>query len=466
MSNKVDCYLSSSVDSYHAIILLHNQFSSNLYSFNFRNNQSEFSIKDSETIKNSKIFIAFITSGYLNSYIGITEFENAKYLKKPKLCLFLPDLNTIEKLSYKTFIPKEVIINSMRQSFCLNLANYDFDGNRWSIDTLMRINTHLDEMIRRYDLFDEGVLMKESKINALTLPSIPNFRSLNFDKIQIESGLLLFRSTLISSSKLAIIVFEILSKKYFVDIYDLSDRRLFRRLSHLKNPSLITSNSKLEMLITDTSNGTLYIYRHDLVSIRLQVKLKLYDYNDMSFDDEKNDIYFVKCIGNCEITIYMCNQNRIKKIDKSWFTNNSFRPKSIKVNKDKLYILNACSVRIDQDNGEIIEKTFGDSLIYILNKITFDIQKIIDFNNEYSQPWSLVIDNELNIYTTLYKINKENHVEITERYLCKLERNTGIILDNCIHKLNTKYLQNDLFYTNNTFYFVTENGINKYSIIS
>jgi hypothetical protein len=142
---------------------------------------------------------------------------------------------------------------------------------------------------------------------------------------------------------------------------------------------------------------------------------------------------------------------------------NPFKPRSIRVIQDKLIILNACSLRINQDNGAIIEKTYGDSLIYILNKETFEIQKIIDFNNKYVKPWSLIIDNKSNIYITVNKIDKNRTSVESERYLCKLNEN-GIILDDDVHKINTKYLQNDLFYSNNAFYFITENSNNKYSI--
>jgi hypothetical protein len=300
--------------------------------------------------------------------------------------------------------------------------------------------------------------------SALNRPSLPDFQFLNFiDKIKIESSLLLFRSTLINPTKLAIIVFEILSKKYFVDIYDLNDSRLSRRLDCIKNPSLITTNSNSEILITDNSNGCLYIYDTNFLNMHSQLKLDLQNFNDICFDDQKNHVYFVKCVGRYEIKIYFINENIINTMEKSWFYTNPFKPRSIRVIQDKLIILNACSLRIDQDNGAIIEKTYGDSLIYILNKETFEIQKIIDFNNKYVQPWSLIIDNKSNIYTTVNKIDKNRTSVESERYLCKLNEN-GIILDDDVHKINTKYLQNDLFYSNNAFYFITENSINKYSI--
>jgi hypothetical protein len=463
MNNKVDCYLSSSHDSYYAISSLKDQFNSDIYNFKYRNEPFEFLIKDSECIKNSKIFVAFVNSGYLESYIATSEFEMANSFKKPKLCIFLPDLSTIEKLRYGIAMPLEKIIDSLRQSEFLNLAKNDFNGKTWSIDILKRIHLSLDELKKKKDSFENGYLTIECTLNR---PSIPDFQFLNLIKnvkIESRSSLLLFRSTLINSTKLAIIVFEILSKRYFIDIYDLNDSRVSRRFDCIKNPSLITTNSNSEILITDNSNGCLYIYDNNFLNMQAQLKLDLQNFNDICFDDQNNHVYFVKCVGHSEIKIYLINENIIRTMNKSWFYSNPFKPRSIKVIQDKVIILNACSLRIDQDNGTIIEKTYGESFIYILNKATFDIQKIIDFNNKYVQPWSLIIDNKSNIYTTVYKSDKNGTSVESERYLCKLDEN-GNILNDDVHKINTKYLQNDLFYSNNAFYFITENRISKYSI--
>jgi hypothetical protein len=112
-------------------------------------------------------------------------------------------------------------------------------------------------------------------------------------------------------------MFEILSKKYFVDIYDLNDSRLSRRLDCIKNTSLITTNSNSEILITDNSNGCLYIYDTNFLNMHSQLKLDLQNFNDICFDDQKNHVYFVKCMGRYEIKIYFINENIINTMEKS-----------------------------------------------------------------------------------------------------------------------------------------------------
>jgi hypothetical protein len=73
----------------------------------------------------------------------------------PKLCIFLPDFSEIEKLRSGTAIHLENIIDSLRQSDYLNLANNDFNGYTWSIDILKRIHLSLDELKKKLGFLSE-----------------------------------------------------------------------------------------------------------------------------------------------------------------------------------------------------------------------------------------------------------------------------------------------------------------------
>ena len=155
-----------------------------------------------------------------------------------------------------------------------------------------------------------------------------------------------------------------------------------------------------------------------------------------------------------EIKIYYpaINQDDVIKI--------KCTPKSIKVFQDKIFIINACSLEIDQDKGKIIDKKFGESSIWILDKKSFSVLLNLNLYRASIQPWSIIVDNKSNIYTTLFKVNENKCIE-KERYLCKINEKGNFLSE---QKLMTKYLQNDMFYSNHMFYMINEKSIIKYSI--
>jgi hypothetical protein len=55
--------------------------------------------------------------------------------------------------------------------------------------------------------------------------------------------------------------------------------------------------------------------------------------------------------------------------------------------------------------------------------LSFKIILLIDFNMYgFFQAWSLIVDHNLNIYTTLYQKNEKIFLS-AERYLCKIAKN-------------------------------------------
>jgi hypothetical protein len=66
-----------------------------------------------------------------------------------------------------------------------------------------------------------------------------------------------------------------------------------------------------------------------------------------------------------------------------------FKPRFIRVLKNRIFILNACSIRVNQETRELIETTFGESIIYVLDKATKEIKLKIDLNTfaQVKQRW-------------------------------------------------------------------------------
>ena len=448
-SNKIDCYLSASEDSYFAIESLRNQFKSDLYSFKCRNKKSEFLKEDHDAIKSSKLLVIYVTNDYFKTFTEKNEFDYAISLDVPKLCLCVSDFDATAKVSQKVGNLKEKLINLIIELGALSLLKLQIEDAQWKNEILKEIHEKIDELIN-----------PESKLNIEVSPNRPNIPD-NIECLKslskINTNDLLFRGTLISSTKLAVISLDTKINKYYIAVYDLESTNNECKCycwDYLKKPSLITSNKYSHVLVTDDASGDLFIFKNGLPDSSKKIKLFLEKYNDMTVDEETNNIYFVKSIGGSEIKIYYpaINQYDVIKINCT--------PKSIKVFQDKIFVVNICSLHIDQENGKIIAKTLGESSIWVLDKKSFSVILNVRLKEAFIQPWSIIVDNKSNIYTTLFKVNENKCIE-KERYLCKIDEKGNILSE---IKLNTKYLQNDMLYSNHIFYMITENNIIKYSI--
>ena len=89
---------------------------------------------------------------------------------------------------------------------------------------------------------------------------------------------------------------------------------------------------------------------------------------------------------------------------------------------NQIFIVNLCSLRVDQDSRELFETTLGESYIYVLDKNPLRLKNLIDLKNyAMYQPWNLIIDKNSNIYTTVSQLDGKKFIS-KERYLCKFNK--------------------------------------------
>jgi hypothetical protein len=228
----------------------------------------------------------------------------------------------------------------------------------------------------------------------------------------------------------------------------------------LVEPSLITINSKSTVLIFDNHNGKIKAFRivKQSLTAKGSINTNLKDYNDMTVDEDTQDIFLVKCIGN-ESVIKVIRENGVVnyRLPDELLKSDKFKPRFIRVLKNRIFILNACSIRVDQETRELIETTFGESIIYVLDKATKEIKLKIDFNTYgLCQPWTLLVDENLNMYTTVSTIDI-NQIIPNERYLCKLNSGGDIVEDS--KEIKTTNLTNDILILDNSLIIINENDI-------
>jgi hypothetical protein len=185
----------------------------------------------------------------------------------------------------------------------------------------------------------------------------------------------------------------------------------------------------------------------------------------MTVDEDTNDIYFVKCVGISDIKFFDYNNERMKALDwkssKQLKIDDSFKPRFIRVLNNQIFIVNASSIQIDFEK-RILKDTpsFGESYIYILDKNPFKFKLLIDLRRyAFSQPWNLIVDKDLNIYTTVYQINERKYIE-NKRYLCKFNK-SGDLTDSV--PLEHTYLSNDMIFVEDKIIFFKENEMIVYT---
>ena len=216
------------------------------------------------------------------------------------------------------------------------------------------------------------------------------------------------------------------------------------------------------MIILEDYSGCLVFFDKNLNYIS-RFDAKLNDYNDMTVDEDTNDIYLVKCVGKSDIKVIDYETKKGKPLN--WLNSmplndETFKPRFIRVANNQIFIVNLSSPKIDQNSRELIETTFGESYIYILDKNPFNLKHLIDLK-KYTlyQPWNLIVDKNSNIYTTVSQMNDKKYIS-NERFLCKFNKN-GDPLDSM--PLKHTYLSNDIIFLDDKLLFFNENNMILYA---
>jgi hypothetical protein len=445
------------------------EFDKNNYLFEFRYPNGKLLRNISISIQSSDLFIAFVTTSYFNSLTAIEELEYAIECKKSILCLLSCALENFSILNVETVDDKTKMIdhylNLMKAFHTIKLPSEALSTSKWPIELVDEIQDKIEYLIQNNE-----VAIKNDKYstNVTSNFQVDELKLINTYGASIWTKKCFGRGVVINQNEIAIIVSEFLPQPHnriFLFDKDGTLNNCFdaKNLDFTK-PTLITVNKISQILIFDNSDGKIKIYKHSNKGLEHvdSIKTNLKDFNDMTVDEDTNDIYFVKCVGNSDIKV-ICNKTRkIKPVQ--WavgeLKKDNFKPRFIKVLQNRIFIVNACSFRIDSQTGEIGETTFGESYIYVLDKKTFEVKNLIDFKTYgFYQPWSLIVDIELNIYTTLSQINDRKFIS-EERYLCKLNR--GGDIEGCF-KYSPSKLPNDIFYLNEKLMIFNENEINIFS---
>jgi hypothetical protein len=398
-------------------------------------------------INNSEIFIAIVSEKYFESN-ALKEFDHAWDIKKPILCLFT---SSVKSNNCKG------IYDIMQKLVTYDLQKGVMSKNEWTNKELLAVLEKLNHIIQK-NLNDQVKDRNQGKKTTLNTPD--NFfvkdMTPNPDESEWANGLL-GRGTMLDNDTILIVSKN--DKSYFINLFDQKNFQLKRSIEAenlaLEEPSLISVNTKSEIIIIDNKTGNLHFFNDNFNGLK-KFDLNLIDFNDMAIDEDTNDVYLVKCIDQSRIMAFNYLTKKLKDIylNSKQIDDKKFKPRFIRVVNNQIFIVNACSLRINKETREIQESTFGESLIYILDKTTLDVKNIIDFNKyAMCQPWSLIVDKDSNIYTTVSSINDKKFIS-KERYLCKLN-NCGDLLESC--SLRTDILPNDIFYLNPQFFLFKEN---------
>ena len=443
------CYLSYSGNSKYNKSLedLAKTFYEKNYEVKYRSTKLDEKSAHAAILK-SEIVIVLVTEDYFGKKIALKEFSVALENSKTILCLFTPGIydnrNKIENETLK--IMKTLMVFDLPPEFSLK--------NKWSKvinDTYKMIEASFkDTRIK------SGKILKEK--NTFKIKSDPRI-------FNVEKHIMLGRGTVINKTELAIIAFDEQSKEHLICTFsnqgDLLNTKNGKEI-HLANPELIASNKNNEIYITN-SNGLLMIYNNDL-KLKSHANFELTNYSDMAIDESSNDIYFVKCLDKSDIRVIDYKSKTTKNI--KWqkdekFKSEKFKPRFINVKNNQIVIVNASSIRIDGDTREY-EVQFGESFIYILDKESFSLNHFIDLNLfGLCQPWNLIVDNDANIYTTVFQINDKKYVS-KERYFVKFDKNCDVTSD--LQVLTNSFLSNELFIIKDQLILLTEKRLTFNSI--
>jgi hypothetical protein len=476
MSKKQIIYIS--YDGTDEIVKYADNLSKNLakYIVKYRKEKDKLYSKNVESISASCLFIAIVNVEYLNCCAAMQEFDIALDNHRPIFCIFSSFFSKLdEERCLEAFDDKNEIAMVYIELF-KNLENFYLPLNSslqqpWQ-STLM---TQICERIETFIKFNP--LIKDSNLSPNVPPSIniKDLKAKDFrNRDNWKKDLYLLRGTVVINQKemnnnnqFAIIGFDRDKSSYRIYLLDSNSiitANYDAKKLKLVEPSLITINSKSTVLIFDNHNGKIKAFRIVKRSLtpKGSIDTKLKDFNDMTVDEDTQDIFLVKCIGN-ESVIKVIKEDDVEKkvvnyrLPDELLKSDKFKPRFIRVLKNRIFILNACSIRVDQETREVMDTTFGESIIYVLDKATKEIKLKIDFNTYgLCQPWTLLVDENLNMYTTVSTIDI-NQIIPNERYLCKLNSGGDIVEDS--KEIKTTNLTNDILILDNSFIIINENDI-------
>ena len=423
------------------------------FSINSRMQSIDYS-KFEKLIENSNLFLAYVTDSYLECEIALKELDCAIDNNKQILCLLNPTLKAFETKTKNMYDEKKrQIQNNLK--IIKNYKTLELPFDKMVDEDWESIRNKLKQSIN--ELIETTTIKSRNSFESIQLSGLKFAKTIkNIDNKLSARGIRL------TENKIAIISLD--GNHSVVDVWDTSKMDLNETQSILssklffKKPTLIAINNNEEVLIVDNEIGCLGIYDKDL-NIKERIGVELRDYNDMAVDEDTNDVYLVKCVGETDIKVIDYKNKKVKPIE--WNRDpelkaKEFKPRFIKVFKNEIFIVNACSIRFQPDNREIIETTIGESYIYVLDKLTFRLKHLIDFKNyALCQPWGLIVDKDSNIYTTALQLNERKYLS-KERFFCKL--NKGGDLTECTPLCNCT-LPNDIIKANDKLIFLYEDEI-------
>jgi len=453
-SQIINCYVSYEHDEKRESIITLLKYLEK-YSFNLiiRNNILQTSNRKIENaIKTSDIFIAIVTKNYCNKE-SYAEFEYAfnELEKEHIVCIFSSGAHKNEEFKdiYKT----------MKTLNHVQLEENVLSKNKWTSERLTEILNKLNDLKRQIQVDNKIKMNVKYSLNTPNNYSISKFNE-TIEPSEFEYGLL-GRATILDENR---IIFSVLNRKEYFLYSFCSIQKSFQKVAdskslELEQIDLITSNSRREILIFDNKTFNLNLYDSNFKIIKNYKKLFNLNLSDLCIDEDTNDVYLVSSF-NKEYKLLKI-EHLTKKVLPITVLNENFKPRFIRVLNYQIFIVNACSIRVH--NQEKIETNFGESYLYIYNKSSFRLELKIDLNN-YSmcQPWGLIVDKNSNIYTTISKIDDKKCIS-SEKYLLKLDR-FGNVSDAIIQLNEINFLCNDMFLFKNQFVIYKENLIYFYSI--
>lgn len=414
-------------------------------------------------IDNCDVFIAYVTNYYFHSTNLIEEFDYAFEIRKPIVFIFQDGLN--EHLE-NDYLNREKF--ALMKTFENHVWVRSQDENEWGNIVIAKIINIIEKLTFKnvQETVNSHVavnVVNETKCNSLSImPNSFDIQTLRFLKSKIPEGLY-GRGVILDANTIAIIT--LLDSGYVIVIIDLElniltvhDANDFLKL---KEPTLIAMNKNNEIIVFDEFTGNFHVFSKNFEKKLYIIPTNLKFYNDMTVDLDTNDIYVAKCVQPVNIKVIECNNNDIK--DVIWKNGvvdmHTFYPRTLKVLNDKIYIVNACSFKMNVEARILQDIKFGDSCIYVLDKKSFNLFKKIDLKN-YSllQPWSLIVDQNMNIYTTAYSVDYRKGEISEKRFLCKIWPNGELT----VRELSRCFLANDMLYVKNSLILFKENEIDLY----
>jgi len=409
-------------------------------------------------IDNTSIFIAYLTVDYLKCNKSFFELNYA--INKQKESIFLLT-SSYEAMAQDIKNSNENqdnlnLIQTIELLKNLKLKDDHYENDQWSDETVKNVNEIIISIMKEEEKSASNI---QESINVPLIGEIENIEIVT--QKDNENRTFNYRSAIIDDNKIAVITHEIKDNIYYITVYDsklnITKTHLTTDLNtNLLRPSLIIMNPKsAEILITDNSNGGLFVF-DKYFNYKSNHSFGLYSSCDMAVDEETNIVYLISFIKPPVlrlVDLYKGSSNGHYLL-----FSDKFVPRFIRVLNNQIYIVTACSLKIEPNNT--VSQYSGESKILVLDKQSVECKFTIDLSPQFSQPWGLIVDKDLNIYTTVFKTDEDDF--INNRYLCKINKHgQGVKLTS----IRINYLQNDIHFLQNSFYIIKENQISKYNRI-